>query len=84
LLEAKLIACTNIHSKGLSIDSWKNQTTYEDKEVYVSLKTSQDREIELREKLSDIHSYDCPCMITIKPEKVNAEYYTYITTILET
>ena len=62
LVESRLAACVNILENMTSIYGWEGRLQ-EDHEVVLLAKTTADRFNELKTKVVEIHSYDCPCIL---------------------
>jgi periplasmic divalent cation tolerance protein len=76
LLEKKLIACANI----FPIESfywWKGKIE-EDQEVVIIAKSLKKKFEEVKREVKKVHSYEIPCILQIKVEKVNEEYLRWI------
>ena len=77
LVEARLAACANILPSILSIYWWEGGVQ-QDQEVALILKTRQDLVHAAVLKIKDVHSYDCPCVISIPIEGGNIDYLEWI------
>ncbi len=64
LVESRLAACVNIIDQMHSMYWWEEKIQ-EDKEVIVLGKTRADRVPDLIEKVKSLHSYECPCIVTL-------------------
>ncbi|AKB85806.1 divalent-cation tolerance protein CutA [Methanococcoides methylutens] len=64
LVSGRFAACANIHP--MSSIYWWNDELVEDDEVVLIVKTTGDKFEELKEKVSSLHSYDLPCIISWK------------------
>jgi len=62
LVESKLAACANILENMTSLYCWDGNLQ-EDREVVLLAKTTEDRFAALKTKVTEIHSYDCPCIL---------------------
>ena len=60
----KLAACANIFDGVTSIYEWENKLCRENEAVLI-LKTSAERVEELTERVKQLHSYDCPCIVAL-------------------
>ncbi len=63
-VENRLAACANVLAGTASIYWWEGAVT-EDEEVSLILKTRTDLVDRLVEKVKEIHSYDCPCVVAL-------------------
>lgn len=64
LVERKLAACANVHSPVVSIYRWRG-VIQQDDEVVLIAKTRRDLVDNLSARVTEIHSYDCPCVVAI-------------------
>jgi periplasmic divalent cation tolerance protein len=64
LVTSRLAACVNILDHMNSIYLWEGEIQ-EDTEVVMIAKTTEDRIPELIEKVRSMHSYDCPCIVSL-------------------
>lgn len=74
----KLAACANIFPQIHSIYHWENKLC-ESNEAVLILKTLETNYKKLAERIKELHSYDCPCIITLDVKEVNTEYLSWIT-----
>jgi periplasmic divalent cation tolerance protein len=64
LVESRLAACVNILDNMQSIYRWK-QEIQQDTEVVLIAKTTASLVSRLIEKVKTLHSYDCPCIVSL-------------------
>ena len=64
LVTSKLAACVNILDNMHSIYLWEGEIQ-DDREVVIIAKTTEDRVPELIEKVRSMHSYECPCIVSL-------------------
>ena len=64
LVESRLAACVNILDNMQSIYRWKEKIQ-EDSEVVLIAKTTEARVPRLIDKVKSLHSYDCPCIVSL-------------------
>ena len=64
VVENRLAACANVLAGTASIYWWE-ETVTEDEEVSLILKTRTDLIDRLVKKVKEIHSYDCPCVVSL-------------------
>jgi periplasmic divalent cation tolerance protein len=64
LVESGLAACVNILDNMQSIYRWKEKVQ-EDSEVVIIAKTTERRVDRLIDKVKSLHSYDCPCIVSL-------------------
>ena len=77
LVSNRLAACVNIIDNMNSI-YWWNGEIHEDSEVVLIAKTKEDLVPELTEKVKALHSYDCPCVVSIPLLAGNREFLEWI------
>ena len=64
LVSARLAACVNILDNMNSVYLWQGEIQ-EDTEVVMIAKTIEDLIPQLIEKVESMHSYDCPCIVSL-------------------
>ncbi len=64
LVASGLAACVNILDNMNSVYMWQGEIQ-EDSEVVLIAKTTRARVPQLVEKVKSIHSYDCPCIVSL-------------------
>ena len=77
LVESKLAACVNIIDNMNSMYVWQGKIQ-DDKEVILIAKTTEARVPLLIEKVKTLHSYDCPCIVSIPISGGNREFLDWI------
>jgi len=60
----RLAACVNILDQMNSFYMWDGEIQ-DDTEVVMIAKTTEERVPDLIEKVKSLHSYDCPCMVSL-------------------
>ncbi len=64
LVASRLAACVNILDNMNSVYMWQGELQ-EDSEVVLIAKTTRARAPQLVEKVKSLHSYDCPCIVSL-------------------
>lgn len=64
IVGARLAACANIVPSMRSVYRWKNELK-RDSEVILLLKTRAALVERLTQRVTELHSYDCPCVIAL-------------------
>jgi len=82
LVESKLAACVNIIHNILSIYRWKGEIE-EDNEYLLLIKTIEENNQLIIQKINEIHSYETPECIGFKIEKGSEKYLNWITEVVE-
>lgn len=77
LVEARLAACANIIDGMSSIYWWKGKIEY-DTEAVLILKTRRDLVPTLTETVKSLHSYECPCVVSLPIQDGNPAYLKWI------
>ena len=77
LVEARLAACVNLFPKIESIYHW-NGELQSDHEAVLIAKTSSGKLNALTQKVLDLHSYDCPCVIALPAVAGHTPYLQWI------
>ena len=78
LVASKLAACVNIIDGMRSIYRWDGKLQ-EDREVVLIAKTRAERLDELIDTVKRIHSYDCPCIVSLPIDGGNPAFLDWIT-----
>jgi periplasmic divalent cation tolerance protein len=77
LVSARLAACVNIIEPMNSIYRWEGKIE-EAAEVVLIAKTLESRVPQLIETVKSMHSYSCPCIISLPIEAGNPAYLEWI------
>jgi periplasmic divalent cation tolerance protein len=77
LLDARLAACINILGPIHSLYRWKDELQ-DDQEVALIAKTVTGRLPQLVEKVTAVHSYDCPCVVSLPVSGGNPEFLEWV------
>ncbi|MFQ5484148.1 MAG: divalent-cation tolerance protein CutA [Desulfobacterales bacterium] len=64
LVESRLVACVNIIDNMNAIYRWEGKLQ-DDKEVILIAKTTETKVPEVIEKVKNLHTYDCPCIVSL-------------------
>ncbi len=76
-VEERLAACVNIIS-GMESFYWWEGKLESDKEVVCIFKTSALRLEDLIDRIKQLHSYSCPCIVAIPIEAGNNDFLQWI------
>ncbi len=74
----KLAACANILDGVTSIFEWEGKLCRENETVLI-LKTAEERVGALTERIKELHSYDCPCIVALPIEGGNPDFLNWVT-----
>ena len=77
LISRRLAACVNIIDNMVSMFWWDDEIQ-EDKEVILIAKTKESRVTELIETVKSVHSYDCPCIVSLPISDGNGAFLDWI------
>ncbi|MGM0452505.1 MAG: divalent-cation tolerance protein CutA [Thermodesulfobacteriota bacterium] len=77
LIEAGLAACVNIIDSMNSIFMWEGRVE-QDTETVLIAKTTAERVPELVEKVKSVHSYECPCIVSLPIADGNPAFIDWI------
>jgi periplasmic divalent cation tolerance protein len=64
LVMSGLAACVNILDNMNSLYMWQGDVQ-DDSEIVMIAKTTEDRVPQLVEKVKSLHSYECPCIVSL-------------------
>ena len=77
LVSERLAACANIFENMRSLYWWEGKIQ-EDKEVVLIAKTKESLVSRLIEKVKSLHSYDCPCIVSLPIIDGNKSFLDWI------
>ena len=77
LVAEKLAACANVLDGMTSIYRWQGDIC-EDSEAVLIAKTTESLAPALTERVQALHSYDCPCVVTLPISGGNADFLDWI------
>ena len=77
LVEARLVACANIMGDVTSLYRWQGAIE-EDSEYVVICKTRSTLVDQVIERTKQLHSYECPCVVSWPISKANPDYLNWI------
>jgi len=77
LVTSKLAACVNILDNMNSLYMWQGKVQ-DDSEIVLIAKTTEDRVPQLVEKVKSLHSYECPCIVSIPVSGGNQAFLDWI------
>ena len=64
LVERRLAACANVHGPITSIYRWQDEIQ-QDQETVLIAKTTLDLVERVTERVVEMHSYECPCVVSV-------------------
>lgn len=77
LVEARLAACVNILDPMTSMYWWEGKVE-EGRETVLIAKTRADLVAALTDKVIELHSYDCPCVVALPVSAGNPGFLDWI------
>lgn len=77
LVAEKLAACVNVLGPITSVYEWQGKVE-EGGEVAFIAKTTDQRMAALTQRVKDLHSYDCPCVVAVPVAAGNPDFLTWI------
>jgi periplasmic divalent cation tolerance protein len=77
LVECRLAACVNILENMQSVYRWEGKIQ-KDAEVVLIAKTTENLVSELVEKVKSLHSYECPCVVSLPIIDGHAPFLNWI------
>ena len=77
LVSERLVACVNIIENMNSIYWWKDEIQ-DEREVVIIAKTKTKRVSDVVDKVKSIHSYDCPCIVSLPVLGGNKDFLDWI------
>lgn len=77
LVTSGLAACVNIIDNMHSMYMWEGELQ-DDKETILIAKTTQKHVPELIEKVKALHSYDCPCILSLLVSDGNQAFLDWV------
>ena len=77
LIEEKLIACANIQKEITSVYKWEGAMQSETESLLI-LKTSDQLAEATSQRVHELHSYDCPCILSYNAESESKGYADWI------
>lgn len=79
VIESRFAACANIFPAHESLYWWEGQVQSAS-ETAVIYKTTKDKFEALRDKIAQLHPYDCPCIVALPIENGHAPFLQWIET----
>jgi len=77
LVESRLAACANVFDGMTSVYRWEG-AVQESNEAVLIAKTREELVPALTEKIQDLHSYDCPCVVALPLTGGSDEFLAWI------
>jgi periplasmic divalent cation tolerance protein len=77
LVTEHLAACVNLIHGMTSIYRWEGKPQHESETVLIA-KTTKERVSALTERVNEMHSYDCPCIVVVPIEGGNTDFLNWV------
>lgn len=77
LVAERLAACANVLDNMTSVYVWQGQT-HEDREAVLLAKTRTELVGHVIERVKQLHSYECPCVVSWELSQGNEPYLRWI------
>jgi periplasmic divalent cation tolerance protein len=77
LVDERLAACVNVHGPMTSIYRWRGVVEREPERQLV-IKTADDRLAALEARLRELHPYELPELIVVRPESASGAYSAWV------
>ena len=77
LINTKLAACVNIIENIYSMYMWDGKLQDANETILIA-KTTKERVSDLIEKVNALHSYDCPCIVSLPVSDGNPAFLNWI------
>jgi periplasmic divalent cation tolerance protein len=77
LVAAQLVACANIMAPHHAVYRWEGEIE-ESAEIAVLFKTRAALFEAVKDKILDLHPYDCPCIIALPVEKGHVPFLAWV------
>ena len=77
LLDDRLIACANIIDGATSLYRWEGKIA-DEKEAVMIAKTREDLVEKVIDRVRELHSYDCPCIVALPIVAGNPAFLDWI------
>ena len=77
LVENNLAACVNVFPSMVSMYKWQGRTE-QSSEISLLAKTRADFQQKLMDKVLEVHSYECPCIVFLPVSGGNPDFLAWI------
>lgn len=77
LVAERLVACANVMDGVQSVYWWEGAIV-EEAEAVVVFKTQKSLMRQLTQRIQDLHSYDCPCIVALDIQDGNPDFLKWI------
>jgi len=77
LVQERLCACVNIIDSMTSIYEWEGQINTDNEAVLIA-KTVSEKFDSLQKRVKELHTYTCPCIISIPISNGSAQYLHWL------
>jgi len=77
LIDENIVACVNILPDITSIYKWEGKTE-QSSEIILIAKTTSNKFEQLEKRVTELHSYDTPCICALPIDRVNNDFTDWI------
>lgn len=77
LLEEKRVACVNILTHAISLYIWEGKLEEAEEVVLIAKTTPQGRQAAM-DRIAELHSYDCPCILAFDTAAAHPPFADWI------
>jgi periplasmic divalent cation tolerance protein len=81
LVEEGLVACVNILQPMTSHYMWEGSMR-ESSEIPVFAKSLNSKFEQIVKRVTELHSYDVPCIVALNPQEVSNPYVAWLNTVI--
>jgi periplasmic divalent cation tolerance protein len=82
LVQSRLVACVNIFDHMNSMYIWKDEFQ-DDQEAVLIAKTTEERVPDVMAAVQSMHSYECPCIVSLPIRHGHAPFLDWIAAQVE-
>jgi periplasmic divalent cation tolerance protein len=77
VVSERLAACANFFDGVTSLFEWDGKLCREQEAILI-LKTTAEKTDALTARIRELHSYDCPCVVTLPIENGNPDFLNWV------
>lgn len=77
VVKKKLAACATLIPQALSVYEWENKIQ-ESAETIIFMKTTTQHFIALEKEIKRLHSYECPCIVSLAIEDGSSDFLQWV------
>ena len=77
LVSSNIVACANIFPEIRSIYQWQGELRNYSESVLI-LKTKKENYPLVEQRVKDLHSYECPCIVSFDVDQASKEFLNFL------